>query len=394
MNTGLPRARVAARALRRPRADHPWVFRDDVVEAPDATHGDLVEVVTPTGRVVGHAFFSAHSKITLRFVDRSPEPPADGHWRRRALDAVAYRREVVLGDTDAHRVLFGESDGIPGLVADRYGDHLVVQTLTAGAERILDEVLDGLQAAGIGTASVLARNDPAVRALEGLEREVRQLRGVTPERVTAREHGLTFAVDPWTGQKTGAYLDQRDNRHAASSWCQGEVLDAFAYHGSFALHAARSADHVLALDSSGPALERAKENARNNGLDNIDVLEANAFDALREFEQQGRRFHTVLLDPPAFARSRRDVTAARRGYREINLRAMRLLEDDGILVTSSCSYNLDESAFTELLAEAAADARRSFLVLERRTQAPCHPVRLGFPESQYLKCLVLRNRTA
>ena len=394
MNVGLPRARVAARALRRSRAGHPWVFRDDLAEAPDADHGDLVAVVAPSGRVVGHAFFSAHSKITLRFVDRSPEPPPAGEWRRRALDALEYRRQVVADDTDAHRVLFGESDGIPGLVADRYGDHLVVQSLTAGAERVLDEVLDGLRSAGIGTASVLARNDPAVRSLEGLDREVRQLRGMTPERIVVREYGVAFAVDPWSGQKTGAFLDQRENRHAAATWCRGEVLDAFAYHGSFALHVARHADHVLALDSSGVALERAKENARLNGLDNVDVLEANVFDALHEFESRGRRFQAILLDPPAFARSRRDVGAARRGYREINLRAMRLLEDEGILVTSSCSYNLGESQFTDLLAEAAADARRSFRVLERRTQASCHPIRLGFPESQYLKCLVLRNRTA
>ncbi len=394
MGSGLPRTRVAARALRRTRAAHPWVFRDDVLERPDADHGALVQVAGPTGKVVGHAFFSAHSKIALRFVNRTPDPPADGHWRRVALDAVAYRRQVVEGDTDAYRVLFGESDGIPGMVADRYGDHLVVQTLTAAAERILDEVLDALREAGIGTASVLARNDPAVRSLERLDREVRQVRGETPERIEAREHGVVFAVDPWTGQKTGAFLDQRENRRAAARWCRGEVLDLFAYHGSFALYVARSAERVLAIDTSGAALERARENAARNGLDNVEVLEANVFDALREFEREGRRFGTILLDPPAFARSRRDVAAARRGYREINLRAMRLLEDDGILVTSSCSYNLGESAFSDVLAEAAADAGRSFAVLERRTQAPCHPIRLGFPESQYLKCLVLRNRTA
>jgi 23S rRNA (cytosine1962-C5)-methyltransferase len=180
----------------------------------------------------------------------------------------------------------------------------------------------------------------------------------------------------------------------AGDRARGEVLDLFAYHGSFALHAARNADRVLAVDSSRTALERAGENAARNGLDNVEVLEANAFDALRAFGREGRRFDTILLDPPAFARSRRDVDAARRGYREINLRAMRLLGDDGILVTSSCSYNLGEPAFTDVLAEAAADAGRSFVVLERRTQAPCHPIRLGFPESQYLKCLVLRNRTA
>jgi len=387
-----PRVRVAARAFRRSRGLHPWVFRDDVVDDGGAGHGDLVEVVTTAGATAGHAFHSSRSKIRLRMINRDERCPDASFWAEVVRAAVEHRSRVVTGDTDACRLLFAESDGVPGLVVDRYGSHLVVQALTAGAESIVDIVLDALADAGVRFESVLARNDPAARALEGLAREVRQLRGSTPDRVVVREHGIRYAVDPWTGQKTGAFLDQRDNRRAAGALCRGRVLDAFSYHGSFALHAARNADEVIALDSSAEALARARENAELNGIGNLRCLEGNAFDVLRDLERDGQRFDTVLVDPPAFARSRKDVPAARRGYREINLRAMRLLRPDGILVTSSCSYNLGEPEFVAVAAEAAADAGRSFRVLERRTQAPDHPIRLGFPESHYLKCLVLRSQ--
>jgi 23S rRNA (cytosine1962-C5)-methyltransferase len=383
--------RVAPRAIRRARAGHPWIFADDVIDDAGARHGQIVEVLAGE-RSIGFAFHSTVSKIRLRRITGVGAPPGDAHWKRVVDDAVRHRREVVSGDTDAYRVLFGESDGIPGLVADVYGEHLVIQVLTAGAACVLDVVLGRLHEHGIACTSVLARNDPAVRSLEGLPREVVQVRGLTPDRIEVREHGVRYLVEPWTGQKTGAFLDQRDNRHAAGSRASGHVLDVFAYHGSFGLHAARRAERVIAIDSSGAALARARENAALNGLgDRLETMEGNAFDLLRRLDREGRRFETVLVDPPAFARSRRDVAAARRGYREINLRAMRLLVDGGMLVSSSCSYNVGEAEFESVLAGAAADAGRTFRVLERRAQAPDHPIRLGFPESHYLKCLLIRN---
>lgn len=387
-----PIVRVGPRATRRTRAAHPWIFADDVDDHAGARHGDVVEVRDRRDRAIGFAFYSAFSKIRLRWLLRGADPPGRDHWSRAVADALAHRREVVTGDTDAYRVLFGESDGIPGLVADLYGQHLVVQVLTAGAAGILDAVLDLLGEHGLRAESVLARNDPAVRELEGLPREVVQIRGTTPDRIEVREHGVRYLVDPWKGQKTGAFLDQRDNRDAAARRVGGRVLDVFSYHGSFALHAAARSDRVVAVDSSGEALSRARENAELNGVaTRMEFVEGNAFDVLRRFDREGRRFEAVLVDPPAFARSRRDVAAARRGYHEINLRAMRLLVDGGMLVSSSCSYNVGEAEFESVLAGAAADAGRTFRVLERRTQAPDHPIRLGFPESHYLKCLLIRN---
>jgi 23S rRNA (cytosine1962-C5)-methyltransferase len=288
------------------------------------------------------------------------------------------------------RLVFGESDGLPGLVADLYGEHLVVQVLTAAVARRIDLLLDAL-GEHRRIASVLARNDPSVRTLEGLAREVTQLRGTTPERVEVQEHGLRWLADLWRGQKTGAFLDQAENRAAAGRLARGRVLDAFAYHGSFALHAARAAEEVVVLESSGEALARARESAGLNGLTNLVYVEANAFDELRARERAGERFDVVLLDPPAFAKSRHDIAAALRGYREINLRAMRLLAPGGVLVTSSCSYNLGEEQFYGVLAEAAADAGVDLRVVERRIQAQDHPVRLGFPESLYLKCAILAS---
>ena len=234
-----------------------------------------------------------------------------------------------------------------------------------------------------GDAVALSEEDPP--------REVRQLRGTTPEAIPIDEEGVTFVVDPWRGQKTGAFLDQRENRIAAGALSRGRVLDAFAYQAGFGLHAAARADEVVVLDASADALARARENAARNGRSNLSFVEGNAFDDLRERERRGERFDVVMLDPPAFAKSRGDLPAARRGYKELNIRGMRLLAPDGLLITSSCSYNLREPEFEEVLREAAADARREMVVLARRGQAADHPVLLGFPESRYLKCFVLRS---
>ncbi len=388
LSTEPAEVRVSDRGAARARSLHPWIFRDDVAVGVAPPAGALVRVLARSGAPLGWGAWSSVSKIALRMVTRQDTLPEDDFWIARVDDALRYRHEVVR-DTTAWRVLFGESDGLPGLVADLYGSHLVVQALTAAAERILPCVLDALSER-LPIESVLARNDPAVRSLEGLTREVVQLRGVTPESIEIEETGMRFVIDPWHGQKTGWFLDQRENRLAAQGYARGCVLDVFCYQGAFALHAASRAERVDAIDSSGAAIERARENAARNGITNAQFREANAFDELRELRRREVVFDTILLDPPAFAKSKIHLAAARRAYKEIHLRAMQLLSPGGTLVTSSCSYNLSEQDWLEVIASAAADARRTFRVVERRLQARDHPARLGFPESAYLKCAVLR----
>jgi 23S rRNA (cytosine1962-C5)-methyltransferase len=385
----LPEVRVAPRARRRLDGAHPWIFRDDVADDGGAAHGDVVRVRDDRGAARGLAFWSSRSKITLRRITRDDAVPDAAFWDGRVAAALS-RRGPEVERWQARRLLFGESDGVPGLVADLYGTHLVVQALTAGAERVLPEILAALRAR-IPVDSVLARNDPAVRALEGLPREVRQIDGTTPELLEVDEGGVVHLVDPWHGQKTGAFLDQRENRIAVGALARGRALDAFAYHASFGLHAARRCSEVVVVDQSREALSRGRAAAERNGASNLTFVEAAAFDDLRARERAGERFDLVLLDPPAFAKSRADVPAARRGYREINLRALRLLTPGGLLITSSCSANLDEGAFEEVLVEAARDAGRTATVVARRGQAADHPVLLEFPESRYLKCFVLRE---
>jgi len=378
---------VSARGAARIRAQHPWVFRDDVSTARELDNGDLVEVRTAHEAPLGFAFWSSRSKIALRMVSTAAEPPGESLWDQRVEEALRHRERVVE-DATAFRVLYAESDGIPGLVVDRYDRHLVVQAQVAGAVRVLPRVLDRLRAS-FPVDSVLARNDSAARALEGLPREVVQLRGTTPEQIAVREGRIVYLADPFRGQKTGAFLDQRENRLRAAHYARGRVLDAFSYHGSFGLHAAPCAESVELVDSSAEALARARVNAERNGFTNLSFREANVFDDLRERQRRKETFDTIFLDPPAFAKSRADLGAARRGYKEVNLRALQLLAPGGILVTSSCSYNLLEGDWLELIAAAAADARRAVRVVERLTQSRDHPIRLGFPESHYLKCLVL-----
>jgi 23S rRNA (cytosine1962-C5)-methyltransferase len=385
----LPEVTVRLRASRRIASRHPWVFADDVSASRAASHGDFVRVKDNAGVVLGVAFWSARSKIALRMVSLDDIVPDGAFWADRVDRALALRG-AEIGRWQARRLLFGEGDGVPGLVADLYGTHLVIQALTAGTERIVEHVVAALRER-LTLESVLARNDPAVRTLEGLPREVRQISGTTPGEIVVDEGGVRYTADPWRGQKTGAFLDQRDNRLACRTYAGGRVLDAFSYHASFALHAALAADEVVVVDASGDALARGRANAQLNAATNLTFVEANAFEDLRERDRRGERFELVMIDPPAFAKSRGDVQAARRGYKEINLRGFRLLAPGGVLVTSSCSYNLDEPSFEGLLREAASDAGRDVVVLERRGQAADHPVRLGFPEGRYLKCFALRD---
>jgi len=385
----IPDVTVRLRGKRRIEARHPWVFADDVASGHRAQPGDVVRVRDAAGLTLGVAFWSKQSKIALRMIATADVVPDDAFWAGR-VDAAFARRGPVVNGWFARRLLFAEGDGVPGLIADLYGTHLVIQAATAGAERIVEAVVARIRE-HVPLESVLARNDPSVRRLEGLPREVRQLAGLTPEQIVVEEAGVRYAADPWRGQKTGAFLDQRENREAAGRLARGRVLDAFSYHASFALHAAAGADEVVVVDASPEAVARGRENAQRNGRTNLTFVEANAFEDLRERGRRGERFDLVMLDPPAFAKSRGDVESARRGYKDINLHALRLLAPGGVLVTSSCSYNLDEPQFEGLLRDAAGDAGRDVMVVERRGQAADHPVRLTFPEGRYLKCFVLRE---
>ena len=371
------------------RGLHPWVFRDDIESDGGAANGDLVRAVDRAGRTCGHAFYSSRSKIALRRVSRGEAAPGAAHWTARLAGAEALRRRVVDPHDTAFRAVHAESDGFPGLVVDRYAEHLVVQRQTAAAERVLAELASELLERW-GAASILARDDTGARALEGLDSRVEQVRGVTPESIEVREGEIRYTVDPWRGQKTGAFLDQRGNHARLGALCRGRALDAFCYQGGFALHAARHADEVLAIDSSEVALARGRAAAERNGLSSrIRFVQSKVFDELKRLGQRGERFDVIFLDPPAFARSRADVRAAARAYAEVNRRALGLVAPDGLLVTCSCSYNFGEELFERMLVGAAADAAREARVLERLTQAPDHPILLGFPESRYLKCFVL-----
>ena len=395
MNAVSTSVSLSRRGAERWRRGHPWIFRSDLLldgEPPDgAIVGVREERRGPAGAgggFAGQAFWSANSKIALRFITRSGEPIDEPFWRLRLTRAIAYR-DPLTHDTDAYRLVAADADGIPGLIVDRYGPHLVLQTLAPGPDR-MREVFAQLLEELLRPESILARNDVGVRTLEGLPRQVEQVRGETPALVEAREGSVCYLADLRGGQKTGAFLDQRENRLEAARYCRGRVLDLFCYHASFALHAAKVCDSVTAVDSSAAALERGRSNARLNGLQRIEFVEANAFDFLRSCDREGRTFQAVFLDPPAFAKSRADVPAARRAYKEINLRAMKVLEPEGFLITSSCSYNFPEAAFLETLQDAAADLRRRVRIVERRGASRDHPARLGLPESQYLKCFILQ----
>jgi 23S rRNA (cytosine1962-C5)-methyltransferase len=379
---------ITDRGARRVRRGHPWVYRADVVDAR-AGAGDTVEVIGPRGRLVGRALFSDRSEITLRMLTCRDEPAELDLWEGRLRRAIAYRAAFGI-DATAYRLVHGEADLLPSLIVDRYGDCLVVQALSQGVDRLLPAITR-LLVELTGATGVLARNDPRVRELEGLERKVELLDGAVPDSIEVREGTVRFAVDPWKGQKTGAFLDQRENRAAAAACARGRVLDCFTYQGGFALAMASGADEVLALDVSEEAVATVGLNAARNGIGNVQARAANVFDALRELERTGASFDTIVLDPPAFAKSRAAVRKAVAGYKEINLRAFRLLAPGGHLVTCSCSYHVDESAFAAVIGDAAVDVRATVGLVERRLQARDHPVLIGVPETSYLKCLILRK---
>jgi 23S rRNA (cytosine1962-C5)-methyltransferase len=367
---------------------HPWVFRSDVVRTEDASAGAIVEVRGPKGEPLGFAFYSSRSEIRLRMIERG-ESLSESFLADRLERAIEWRLTVAAG-APACRLVHGEGDGIPSLVVDRYEDWLVVQTLSQATERRKDEIVSAL-VERLHPKGVLERNDPRVRSLEGLEPRVSLLHGEVPDEVEVRENGIVFRTSLWKGQKTGLFLDQRENYLAARSYARGRVLDAFTYDGGFALNVAAVAEEVLAVDVSAEALARVERNAARNGLRNVSVRDANAFDLLRALDDAGERFDTVVLDPPAFAKSKDAVEKARRGYKEINLRALRLLKPGGCLVTCSCSHHVHEEDFERILVDAALDAGTEAVVVEKRRQSRDHPIVLGVPETYYLKCFILRK---
>jgi len=377
---------VSAKGAARWQAGHPWIYRTDLYDEPGDAPG-IVAVTDRRGRHLGQALYSPKSEIRLRLLTRDREP-VDATWWQRSIASAAARREGVAAT--AYRVVHAEGDGLPSLVVDRYGPYVVAQLLSAGLEQVRDDVLAGIGAA-LAPDGILLRNDSAIRRHEGLPLEVVAAAGMVPATVEVEEHGIRYRAAPHDGQKTGAFLDQRENRVLVGEHAgPGRALDLFTYHGSFALHLARRASEVVAIDSSAEALARGQENAILNGLTNITWREANAFDVLRELERRDERFDTVVLDPPAFAKSKQSLVRALAGYKEINLRAMRLLAPGGVLFTCSCSYHVNRSVFFEMVADAARDSGTRLQLLAVTGAGRDHPELVNVPETGYLKGALLR----
>jgi 23S rRNA (cytosine1962-C5)-methyltransferase len=344
--------------------------------------------VDEAGNAVGQAFYSDRSEIALRFLT-TDEETIDREWWRAHLRRSAERRASIARETNAYRLVYSEGDLLPSLIVDVYHDVFVMQTLSQGTEQ-LKSTLAELLVEEFTPRTIVERNDARVRELEGLDRRTATLYGEALEEIEINQHGVRFMVSPLGGQKTGAFLDQRENYLAARRVAHGRALDCFTCNGGFALHVASSCESMLGIDISTDAIAAAQRNADRNGAGNVEFRAANVFDALREFEATGERFDTIILDPPAFAKNRASLSSAARGYKEINLRALKLLNPGGVLVTSTCSYHLSEEMFLEIIADAAVDARRRLQLVEKRGQSSDHPVLLGVPETHYLKCVIAR----
>ena len=380
--------KVSNRGAKRVRHGHLWVYRSDVRDSNAAEAGAIVEVVDEAGNFVGQAFYSDASEIALRFLTTTKEKIDDDWWRTR-LRNCARRRVAISRETNAYRLVYSEGDLLPSIIVDVYDGHYVLQTLSQGSDRLKDRLV-ALLIEEFSPRSVIELNDARVREFERLELRSGVLHGEAPAEIEVDQHGVRFTVSPRTGQKTGAFLDQRENYLAAERVAHGRALDCFTFNGGFALHLARNCDSVLGIDISGDAIAAAERNADLNGVNNASFRAANAFDALREMESSGERFDTIVLDPPAFTKSRATVKSGARGYKEINLRALKLLNPGGVLITCTCSYHMSEEMFLDIIAKAALDARRRLQLVERRGQSTDHPVLLGVPETHYLKCVIAR----
>ena len=386
--------KVSPRGVSRLKDGHVWVYRSDIVSADGATPGSLVAVTDHPGQFLGSAFYSSSSQIAIRLISHDPVADLPTLLRQRVAEAIAYRRPIIR-DTNAYRVIFSEADFLPGLIVDRYNDVLSMQILTQamdtdiGRDTVIAELTERLH-----PVSIVERVDPRVRQLEELPpRSSGLLQGDKTSSVFSM-NAVHFKFEALAGQKTGAFLDQRENYAAAAQYAHGEALDVFCYQGGFALHLAPRCSHVCGVDSSRPALEVAEQNAELNPAllkdkgKEIEWIEANAFDLLKDYSSSGQRYDTIVLDPPAFAKSKRDLDAALRGYKELNLRALKMLRTGGIMVTCSCSYHVSPPEFIAMLADAARDARRTLRLVEVRGQAKDHPILLNIPETAYLKCII------
>jgi 23S rRNA (cytosine1962-C5)-methyltransferase len=389
-----PTVTVDWRAAARLRRGHVWVYRSDILMQDELAPASLVTVLDEGGKFLGTAFYSSSSQIALRFlgIEKLQEPGLVPELRRRVQAAIEYRKKIVE-NADAYRLIFSEADGLPGLIADNYNDVLSLQVLTQAMDRadvrnaILKELIEQLAPAGV-VESVDAR----IRKLESLPSRAEGLLYGTQQDTTFQLNGVLFHFHGLGGQKTGAFLDQRENYAAAARYAQGRALDVFTYQGGFALHLARRCEHVTAVDSSRPALEVAEQNEqlnREHHANEIEWIEANAFDLLKDYAAAGEQYDTIVLDPPAFSKARKTLGTAMRGYKELNLRALKMLKPGGVLATCSCSFHVSEAEFLDMLRAASFDARRTLKVLERRGQSRDHPVLLSVPETAYLKCTIL-----
>jgi len=382
----LPKIKVSPRGATRLKAGHVWVYRSDIVSADAVPPGSLVRVSDDRGKPLGSALYSSSSQIAIRMISAEPVEDFPGLLRQRIADAIAYRERLVH-DTEAYRVIFSEGDFLPGLIVDRYKDILSVQVLTQAmdADPVRETILAELTTR-LHPSSIIERVDPRVRELETLPPRASGLLQGENAATTFTMNAIQFRFDALEGQKTGAFLDQRENYAASARYGKGEALDVFCYQGGFALHLAPHCSQVTGVDSSRPALEVADLNAalnRRDGHPEIEWIEANAFDLLKDYSSSNRRYDTIVLDPPAFAKGKRDLDAALRGYKELNLRALKMLRPGGILVTCSCSYHVSQSNFLEMLASAALDAHRILRLIEVRGQAKDHPILLNIPETAY-----------
>jgi 23S rRNA (cytosine1962-C5)-methyltransferase len=379
---------VNKRGADRIRGGHLWIYRSDVIQADEAAGGSIVVVRDLKQNFVGQAFFSNTSQIALRFLTQTEGPIDREWWRKRILEAVN-RRTNLAPNTNAYRLVYSEGDLLPSIIIDRYDDVLVLQTLSQGSDAIKPLLVE-LLVEQFAPRAIIERNDVRVRQHEGLELISSTLYGEAPPEFEIVQEGIRFLVAPLSGQKTGSFLDQRENRIAARAVAHGRALDCFTFAGAFALNLAANCESVVGIDISGEAIQAARKNAGLNNINNVEFREANVFDALREMEITRERFDTIVLDPPAFAKNRASVNAAARGYKEINLRAIKLLNPGGVLVSCTCSYHMPEDLFLGIIAAAGNDAHRKLQLVEKRTQASDHPILLGVPETYYLKCVIVR----
>jgi 23S rRNA (cytosine1962-C5)-methyltransferase len=383
----VPKVSISPRGAARLKQGHVWVYRSDITSTDSLPAGSLVTVTDQRGKPFGAALYSSSSQIAIRMLSREPVRDLAELIRERIRSAIAYRKSVVR-DTDAYRLVFSEADSLPGLIVDRYNDILSLQVLTQAIDaNLIREAVISELTEQIDPAAIIERVDPRVRELETLPPRPSGLLQGTKTSTGFAMNGVHFHYDALEGQKTGAFLDQRENYAAAAQYAHGEALDVFCYQGGFALHLAGRCSAVTGVDSSRPALEVADQNATLNQRE-IEWIEANAFVLLKDYASSDRFYDTIVLDPPAFAKTKRDLDSALRGYKELNLRALKMLRPGGILVTCSCSYHVGQPDFLEMLASAALDAHRTLRLIEVRGQAKDHPVLLNVPETSYLKCVI------